>query len=44
MHQLTIRSFTFAQLQQETNLLYLMLYFSFFDILKPSFADGTLSS
>lgn len=44
MHQLTIRSFTFAQLQQKTNLLYLMLYFSFFDILKPSFADGTLSS
>lgn len=44
MHQLTIRSFAFAQLQQKTNLLYLMLHFPFFDILKPSFADGTLSS
>ena len=39
MHQLSIRSFVFAHLQQETYLLYLMLYFSFFDILKPSFAD-----
>ena len=29
MHQLTIRRFPFAQLQQKTNLLYLMLYFLF---------------
>ena len=39
MHQLSIRSFAFAHLQQETYLLYLMLHFSFFDILNPSYAD-----